>query len=301
MQKENYRLRFRRGIALAVVCLILCTPSLSLAWGAGGHMMVASIAFTRLKPNARAKAQTLLALPIEPTAQTNRTMDFVNAAHWADDIRDATGFAQFAPLHFIDTSFSVDGTALPPLPTPNIVTALEENVAILKNPASDQNAQAQALRFVIHFVGDIHQPLHCATRVDSAHPTGDQGGNGVLLKIGDRTVKLHSYWDGGINAFPKGGPGPTFAPPALSTIGPAAARARLGNPATDPALKLDDPTNFDLWAQESFALAKSTTYKGMHSGVTPTAAYNAKALKVARKRVAWAGYRLAALLNSIWP
>jgi len=301
MKNENYRLQFKRGIAVAVVCLILCTPSISLGWGAGGHMMVASIAFTRLKPNARAKVKTLLALPIDPTTQTNKTKDFVNAAHWADDIRDAPGFAQFAPLHFIDTAFSVDGTPLPPLPTPNIVTALEENLAILKNPASSQNAQAQALRFIIHFVGDIHQPLHCATRVDSTHPTGDQGGNGVLLKIGDKTVKLHSYWDGGINAFPKGGPGPGFAPPPLGTIGPAAAQAMVGNPATNPLLKLNDPTNFDAWAQESFALAKSTAYKGMQNGVTPTAAYNAKALKVARQRVAWGGYRLAALLNSIWP
>jgi hypothetical protein len=66
-------------------------------------------------------------------------------------------------------------------------------------------------------------------------------------------------------------------------------------------LKLDDPFNFAAWADESFALAKSTAYKGMQNGVTPTAAYNRKALKVARQRVAWGGYRLAALLNAIWP
>jgi hypothetical protein len=301
MKTKNYRLHFKRGIAFAGVCLILCTPSLSLGWGPGGHMMVASVAFKRLNPRAKAKVQALLALPIQPTAQTNKTKDFVNAAHWADDIRDVAAFKKFAELHFIDTAFSVDGTALPPLPIPNVVTALQENVAILKNPASSKNAQAQALRFVIHFVGDIHQPLHCATRVDSAHPTGDQGGNGVLLNVGGKSVKLHSYWDGGINSFPKGGPGPTFAPPALSTIGPAAAKVLVGNPATDPNLNLNNPTNFDGWAAESFELAKSTAYDGMQNGVTPSATYNAAALKVARQRVAWGGYRLAALLNSIWP
>jgi hypothetical protein len=301
MKNENNRRQFKRGIAIAVTFLILCTPSISLGWGPGGHMMVASIAFKRLNPNAKAKAQALLALPIEPTDKTNKTKDFVNAAHWADDIRDVAGFGQFADLHFIDTSFSNDGTTLPALPTPNIVTALQENLAILKNPSSDQNAQAQALRFIIHFVGDIHQPLHCATRVSSALPQGDEGGNKVMIKVAGKSVKLHSYWDGGIGAFPKGGPGPALNPPALSTIGPAAAKAMKGNPATDPKLKLDDPTNFDAWAAESFALAKSTAYKGMKNGVTPTAAYNAKALKVARQRVAWGGYRLAALLNSIWP
>jgi hypothetical protein len=66
-------------------------------------------------------------------------------------------------------------------------------------------------------------------------------------------------------------------------------------------LKLNDPFNYSAWADESFALAKSTAYKGMQNGVKPSAAYNAASLKVARKRVAWGGYRLAALLNSIWP
>jgi len=55
------------------------------------------------------------------------------------------------------------------------------------------------------------------------------------------------------------------------------------------------------WANESFELAKGVAYKGVKNGVKPSAAYNSKALKVARKRVAWGGYRLAALLNTIWP
>lgn len=301
MKNEINRRQFKRGIAIAVTLFILCAPSISLGWGPGGHMMVASIAFSRLNPKAKAKAQALLALSIAPTDKTNMTKDFINAAHWADDIRDSPGFAQFAELHFVDLPFSVDGTSLPALPSPNIVTALQQNVAILKNPGSSPSAQAQALRFIIHFVGDIHQPLHCATRVDSANPKGDEGGNGVLLNVAGKSVKLHGYWDGGIGAFPKGGPGPDFLPPALSTIGPAANMAMAGNPATDPKLKLNDPTNFAGWAQESFALAKSTAYNGMKNGVTPSAAYNTKALKVARQRVAWGGYRLAALLNSIWP
>jgi hypothetical protein len=74
-----------------------------------------------------------------------------------------------------------------------------------------------------------------------------------------------------------------------------------GNPATNPKVKLKDPTNYAAWAAESFALAKSTAYNGIQNNGTPSASYNTKALKVARQRVAWGGYRLAALLNSIWP
>jgi hypothetical protein len=303
MQNESKPRVFKSVIAISIICLILCTPSLSLGWGAGGHMMVAQIAFGRLNAKAKAQANMLLAIPINPANVSARSKDFVNAAHWPDDLRQFPEFDSFKALHFIDTPFSTDGTALPPVPTPNIVTALQENVNILKT-STDKNAQAQALRFIIHFVGDIHQPLHCTTRVDSAHPEGDRGGNLVSIKIPGQNGKLtksnlHSFWDGGIGTFPR--TGPNFRPPPLSQIPAAAAKATAGNPDTDPALKLNDPFNFQSWADESFALAKDVTYKGITNGAKPSAAYKSKATKVARKRVAWGGYRLAALLNAIWP
>ncbi|HEV7744472.1 MAG TPA: S1/P1 nuclease [Pyrinomonadaceae bacterium] len=294
---------FPLSIALAVACLILATPLTSFSWGAGGHMMVAQIAFARLNPRAKAKANALLLLPINPATVSAQSMNFVNAAHWADDLRPFAAFDSFKELHFIDTPFATDGTPLPALPTPNIVTALEENVNILKT-STDENAQAQALRLIIHFVGDIHQPLHCATEVNSTHPEGDRGGNLVSIMVPGsngqlKKTNLHSYWDGGIGSFPP--TGPNFAPPPLGLIPPAAARAMQGNPSTNPALHLDDPFNFQSWADESFELAKTVTYPGITNGGKTTAAYRAKALKTANRRVAWGGYRLAALLNSIWP
>lgn len=302
--KDNPR-TFGNAIAIGAICLTLCTPTISLGWGAGGHMIVARIAFARLNPRAKAQVNILLAIPINPAGVSAKSKDFVNAAHWADDIRSSPGFDSFAPLHFIDHSFSADGTRLPAIPAPNIVTALRDNVKILKT-STDNNARAQALRFIIHFVGDIHQPLHCSTRVDSAHPDGDHGGNMVTIKITGsngalQSINLHKYWDDGIERFPKGGPGPQFLPPPLSQIPPAAALATGANPATDPAVKLNDPFNFQSWASESFVLARDVAYPGMTNGTQPNAAYRSKALKVVRQRVAWGGYRLAALLNAIWP
>lgn len=305
MQNESKRRLFKSRIAIGLLGIMLCTPSLSLGWGAGGHMMVASIAFKRLNPRAKAQANALLARPINPAPVTAKSTNFVNAAHWADDLRPFAEFDSFKPLHFIDHPFSTDGTALPSgVPEPdNIIKALEDNVNILKT-STDKDAQAQALRFIIHFVGDIHQPLHCATRVSSANPDGDRGGNSVSIKIPGtggalKTTNLHSYWDGGIGSFPK--TGANFAPPPLSQIGPATVIALKGNPATASGLKLNDPFNYSAWADESFALAKSVAYKGIQNGGKPTAAYNAAGTKVVRKRVAWGGYRLAALLNSVWP
>jgi hypothetical protein len=294
---------FKSSMALSVALLILATPLTSFSWGAGGHMMTAQIAFTRLNPRAKAKANALLAIPINPAEVTSKSTDFVNAAHWADDLRPFPEFDSFKELHFIDFPFASASTPLPAVPTPNIVTALEENVNILKT-SNDQNALAQALRLVIHFVGDIHQPLHCATRVDSTNPEGDRGGNLVSIMVPGsngqlKKTNLHSFWDGGIGSFPPSGP--NFAPPPLSQIPPAVAKAIKGNPATNPALHLDDPLNFKSWADESFELAKTVSYPGITNGGNTTAAYRARAVNVANRRVAWGGYRLAALLNSIWP
>ncbi|MGZ5437098.1 MAG: S1/P1 nuclease [Pyrinomonadaceae bacterium] len=303
MKIENKHSAFRSRVAIGVICFILITPTLSLSWGAGGHMMTAQIAFDRLNPRAKAEVRTLLAIPIDPAAVTRRSRNFVNASHWADDLRPFPEFDSFKALHFIDKTFSDDGTPLPTVPPPNIVTALEDNLNILKT-STDNNARAQALRLIIHFVGDIHQPLHCGTRVSAALPEGDRGGNEVNLKIlqpngTTKSTNLHSYWDGGIGSFPK--TGPNFRPPPLSQIPPAAALAKRGNPATDPALNLNNPTDFAGWAGESNTLAIDVAYKGITNNARPTAAYNRAAKRVVRKRVAWGGYRLAALLNSIWP
>ena len=286
---------------LLACCLIYFTSTNAIGWGAGGHMMVASIAFKRLNPTAKATVQKLLAIPINPCAVTAKSPDFVNAAHWGDDVRPSLGF-EFAPnLHFVDFPFSADGTPLPDLPEPhNIIMALEHYVEVLKT-SIDTNEQAEALRYVIHFVGDIHQPLHCSTRVDSAHPKGDQGGNLFVIKIGTQSVKLHSYWDGGLDSFPKSGPPPSYTPPVLSKISPAVTIALQGHPDTDADLKLDDPFNYKAWAKESEDLAQQAVYKDIAAGQTPTAAYKTRGLEVVRKRVAFGGYRLAALLNAIWP
>jgi hypothetical protein len=201
----------------------------------------------------------------------------------------------------------MDGTHLPAnLPKPdNVLKGLKDNVAILRN-SPDKQKQAQALRLIIHFVGDIHQPLHNVTLITHLRHDGDRGGNLFLIKLPQangelKDVKLHSYWDAGIDTFPPGGPPPGYDPPPLSLIPPAVAIAKQGNPATDPKLKLNQPFNFQLWSNESFLLAKTVAYKNIQEGGQPTDSYKAAAIRVVRRRVAWGGYRLAALLNAIWP
>jgi hypothetical protein len=287
---------------LVTLCLLLLNQNV-LAWGAGGHMMVAHIAYARLNPKAKAEAKRLIAIKINPEEVTAKSLNFINAAHWPDDLRPVETFAFSLPLHFIDQPFSTDGTPLPTdLPDKNIVTALKRYVAILKSNASDEK-RAEALRFIIHFVGDIHQPLHCATQVTQELNEGDRGGNLFKIRVRDsagkiKVINLHSYWDGGIGNFPK--TGANFAPPPQKETRAAAAQIRKLFPASDTTWKTGDPFDFSGWANESEELGKSVAYADILPNRIPNKAYNSRALETARKRVAWGGYRLAELLNAIW-
>ena len=301
------RFRLRSIIATCVTFLILFTPIASSGWGPGGHMMTASIAFDRLNPRAKAKVIELLAIEIPPDDEAANSKDFINSSHWADDVRDYDAFKFLEPFHYINRPFTTDGTPLPTnLPRPeNILKGLRDNVRILRTDP-DQQKQAQALRLIIHFVGDIHQPLHNVTLVTHGRPDGDRGGNLFLITIPQpngelKSVKLHSYWDSGIDTFPRGGPPPGYDPPPLNLIPAAVAVAKHGNPATNTKLRLYQPFNFKLWSNESLWLAKNVAYKNIQEGGQPSDSYKASAIWVVRRRVAWGGYRLAALLNAIWP
>ena len=293
----------RRGVSAAVLlCLVLLPARTASAWGAGGHMMTARIAFDRLNPKAKAEAVRLMAIPINPADVTNKRLGFFRGAVWPDDVRSRPGFEFSGKLHFADFPFSVDSTPLPDLPEPeNVIVALGRYVEVLKT-STDDNERAQALRFVIHFVGDIHQPLHCSARVDKKNPGGDQGGNLFFIKVPDR-VKLHSFWDGGLNSFLKGGGPPDFEPPPQNLIDSAVPSIVHQHPSTNPLLHLDDPTNFQAWADESSYLAEKYAYDNKHlmPESTVSAGYKERGIWLARRRVAWGGYRLAALLNSVWP
>ncbi|HEY6971189.1 MAG TPA: S1/P1 nuclease [Candidatus Angelobacter sp.] len=304
----NYLARSRSQVRLAVTLCLFLLVSQGIAWGPGGHMIVAKIAYDRLNPHAKAEVDRLIKVSINPEDVTAKSPDFVNAAHWPDDLRSVKS-DEFKPTfewHFVDTPFSPDNTELPDLPEPNIISALNDEVKVLKSSDASDQDKARALRFLIHFVGDIHQPLHCATQVTEKNPDGDRGGNLFILRMVGangrvKKVKLHSYWDGGIDKFPKGGPPPEFAPPSLDDVSSAAADIINQFPDTDPQWKAGGPFNFDGWAKESFDLAQSVAYDHLVPDGQPTAAYKKKAIKTTRERVAWGGYRLAELLNNIWP
>lgn len=294
----------RLGMVFAVLASLSSTAQ---AWGAGGHMIVAQIAYDKISaedPAAKAEIDRLIAIQIAPASITANSPDFVNASHWADDVRPLDGFKQTAGEHFIDYPFSQDGTTLPSdLPeADNVIVALTKYVGILRSNVADDQTRAQALRFVIHFVGDAHQPLHCATRVSAGSAEGDRGGNEVTIRhtVGNThpAVKLHSFWDGGLDSFPK--EGAHFSPPSLDEIPPAAA-AIQAKFTLDEKWKDGGPFNYADWADESRNIAENFVYQGIAEGEAPSDDYVTKGADIAQYRVLTAGYRLAALLEAIWP
>jgi len=291
------RLPFKSAIISLVILLFLLSSTNVLGWSAAGHMIVAKIAYDRLNSHAKSEVDRLMAVQLGPD-DAIKSSDFINASHWADDIKGSKTFPRFDDDHFIDYPFSTDGTPLPkdePKPE-NIVKALNGDVEILKT-SKDDKARAQALRFIIHFVGDIHQPLHAETRVSKAFPNGDRGGNDFRID----TERLHALWDNGIDTFPKSSPPPEYAPPPISSIVPIAEQAVKEYPESDPAWKAGGPFDFTGWAKESFEISRDFVYKGLSENAAPSAQYRNEAVAIVHHRIAWGGYRLAALLNSIWP
>ncbi|MDE2125017.1 MAG: S1/P1 nuclease [Armatimonadetes bacterium] len=294
----------RRLIGTAASTLVLATiPMACGAWGDAGHMMIAAIAWSRMNAVARAEAAHLLAAP---GYAGNANLNFLDASYWADQVRRQPGFHWSAPLHFVDYPFSGDGSPTPrDLPAPhNIVTALPPLVAILSSHTTSDAEKAEALRFVIHFVGDIHQPLHCATRVTAAHPEGDRGGNDFWVAIPGyrgrvRHIRLHAWWDEGLGDFPPNGS--HGAAPAASTIQSAAAAIVRQFPPAAGGWAAGGPYNYSAWAHESFDIARTEVYAGLVEEAPVPAGYAPASIAIARRRIAWAGYRLAALLNAIWP
>ena len=148
-------------------------------WGPEGHALVARIAEAELTPVVRARVLQILG--------PGSTMESV--ASWADQIRNSR--RETGPWHFIDIPIDKPHLDMArDCPTGDCVVAkLEQFSKVLKDLATPPAQRREALLFIIHFVGDMHQPLHCSNNQD-------RGGNDVRIVFDGRPGNLHSLWDG---------------------------------------------------------------------------------------------------------
>lgn len=171
-----------RLLLLALFCLGLGATSPALAWSAFGHRLVALLAYDQLSPPAKAQVDALLAL--EPGA------DIGTIAPWPDEIRSNPGYENTGPFHYVNfRDGSCQYVAARDCPGGAcIIDALSRYLAVLGDAEKPAGERLEALKFVVHLVGDAHQPLHAGNR-------DDRGGNRFQTRVGSEGTNLHAVWD----------------------------------------------------------------------------------------------------------
>jgi hypothetical protein len=293
------RVDARKFSAACLVVALLFAAGPAAAWGDLGHEVTALIAYRHLNPKARAALDALLA----SDADSLTGADFASRSTWADKYRNA--HRETAAWHFVDIEIDSPDLAaacfnFPPLAAGSaasagpaqdcIVNKINEFFAELKNSATPPAERLLALKFLIHFIGDLHQPLHTADHQD-------RGGNCIALSPSPdgHDNNLHAFFDVG----------------AVEALGSSAAQIAA---ALDAQISVADMQAWNggdtnSWTLESFALGSKDVYAlSQPTGALPTcqapgsialsAEYQARAAQDAALQLKRAGIRMAGLLNN---
>ncbi len=290
MEKGNIFMTMTKLLIALGLCCCFARPVL--AWDAEGHMVVAQIAYNHLDAAVKAKCDALIAIPVYHSTSANS--NFVTAACWADDIKSFT--SGFSDSHYIDIPISLDGTPTNGVVNDpsNVVAAIRSSITTLQDPTQSLSNQAVALRFLLHFCGDITQPLHCSTGVYHAEPDGDAGGNDFIIT--GEWDELHALWDAGGGYLSDSVTRP-FTPTSQAIIVNKAAAVEAAYPYSNSIGSIPDPAT---WSTDSWQIAKTVTYVGISSNVAPSTAYTNTAQLTTVQRMAIGGQRLAKLLGTIY-
>ncbi len=300
------------NLRTALLCGALLLSRTASAWNSFGHMMIAAAAYEQLTPAAHAEVTRLLQMNPDYPRWVARAhgperdqIAFVFAATWADAIKSEPtyvndgerpwgpdsgrniGYAdhlQHRYWHYIDLPFSPDGTRLLPPASPNVETQIALFRKTLASTSASDEMKSYDLVWLIHLVGDAHQPLHATSRFTHEQPQGDAGGNRVALCDRPCRNELHAFWDD----LPGSGRNPKVA----------IRRARRLPEPYEPTAAIDDERQ---WSRESFGLAQNSVYIApIGAGPGPyylDAPYREIARRIAPDRLALAAARLAHVLN----
>jgi hypothetical protein len=288
------------AIALSLLALQFAAPD-ALAWGDEGHEIVGLIAEHYLAPAVRQKVDAILAQDKSGLAATDTGDAIADESTWADKYRDADNrrlhYISTRDWHFVDLEMSgpdmnaacfgrptlPPGTAASAGPADDcVVDKIEQFEAELANPRTPAPERLVALQFLLHFVGDLHQPLH-------ASDDHDRGGNSKRVTTADMgSGNLHAFWDTqfvqALGADPR-----TIANSLIAKITPA---EKAGW----------ETGKTEQWAMDSYAVSKQVAYgalpaPGQDGEYALTSAYETKAKAAAADQLSKAGVRLASLLN----
>lgn len=253
--------------------VILFGASLILvSWGVTGHRTVGLIAENHLTPQARAAVQSLL-----------DSGTLADASTWADEVRNQAKYRHTSSWHFLNlplgltyTQFQqqVEGTA-----NENVYSALLKEEKDLASSATSRETKIEALKFIVHFVGDLHQPMH-VSRAE------DKGGNTIQLNYDGRGTNLHSLWDSKLLEHQG------LKETQLAAQYDHATPAQIKQWQSDPLMQ---------WIWESYQASSKlyTEVDAMKSRSIGDEYYQAH-IAIIQDRIEKAGIRLAGVLNDIF-
>jgi hypothetical protein len=310
VSKKPHRWRAMSFRAFILCAALLLATREANAWGNFGHEAIALVAWGELSPAQQAALNAIFAGAPSIFGAKSGIDALMFAATWPDVLREghkhgghlrvplhifASLSAQYSDakavdnLHFAD--FDAAGETLA-APNDNVATAVNIAFGFLKNKDSTPIQKGEAVAYLIHCVGDAHQPLH-------AGYTADLGGNQILIQSLAGEKNLHAAWDTGFFAttpfFVRGSSPPTaFVTQVLEPLLPSV---------KSDALATLNPAD---WVNESHALAIQYAYVDENgakiaSGATLSGTYVASRLAIAEKRLAEAGLRLAELFKQALP
>jgi hypothetical protein len=277
------QLRINR-IAAALLVVFWSFPQSAWGWGKEGHQIVGFIAENHLTPQARAAVDELL-------GQGRRISD-EETSNWADYVRNqvrATG-----PWHYVDIPVE-SGKYDRKRDCKNsdcVVARVKLFQDILADRSLRPSDRQQALKFLVHFVADMHQPLHCAERRDSMGRP-DRGGNECKVRFLDDPVEtnLHRVWDTNLLVH------------SLGEMSLADYANQLNSRITAEQKSAWHKGRARAWANESNKVAIDFVYTGAAADGAPTRldqAYVRKNQRVVDEQLAKAGVRLAKILNEVF-
>lgn len=263
-----------RAFVLVLPCALMFVVAPARAWGPDGHRIVGELAEQALTPATRAQVQALLEDETEPT--------LAGVANWADTIRSEDAWRFTGPWHYLNVP-DLGCNYQPPRDCPNgncVIGAIEAQTKILEDLSQPLQKRIEALKFVVHFVGDVHQPLHAGLR-------SDRGGNDFQISYRSEGWNLHSVWDSLILRTPLAD--------ASGWLGLSGHIAGIDN-ATSTSPSDGSPSD---WAMESCgSIDAQQLYPATHK-IDDT--YLIAHLPLAEARLREAGTRLATLLNAALP
>ena len=294
----------------SVLGLLWLVPT-ARAWNASGHMTVAAMTYDQLPPAARARwSEQLKANPDYPKWQAAEPKDqpdfdegrylFMRAATWPDDIRKSGSPYEHGVWHYVDYPLvEPDFPMLPaPADTEDILFAITRCETVLRDEQSTPVDRGAYLAWLIHLVGDLQQPLHCAELVSPEYPLpgADRGGNLFWVSVGGAPVNLHWFWDCALGTALDG----------RELI--ARGRELQARFPREKLPELTQSTDPRAWSLEGRALCldavyrhgelKGSTKQGPNDPTLPEG-YFAAAHALAERRVVLAADRLADLLGTL--